>query len=168
MKESTGAVASIYIVIFFIIIMFGFGISIFSYFKSYKINNAITAIIEDHGGFNNKSKTEIDKKLKTLGYNQTNANCRVPKSNERLVALVDNDIHLLSSKASNLGYKGYCIYLVDDSQDGHYTYYSYKVSTYLVLNFGLFNLKFPYQMTTNTITMYDCYGDNCAVGEVGG
>ena len=64
MKESTGAISSIYIIIFFIVIMFGFVISIFNYYKSYKVNNSITATIEDYGGFNRKSMSAIDKKLK--------------------------------------------------------------------------------------------------------
>ena len=47
MKESTGAVSAIYVVIFFVIIMFGFIISTLSYYKSYKINNSLTAAIEE-------------------------------------------------------------------------------------------------------------------------
>ena len=34
MKESTGAVSAIYVVIFFVVIMFGFIISTLSYYKS--------------------------------------------------------------------------------------------------------------------------------------
>ena len=124
MKESTGAVSSIYIVIFFIVIMFGFVISIFNYYKSYKVNNSITAIIEDYGGFNNKSMDAIDKKLKTLGYNRDIITCRAPKSGEKLIALDNDNINLLNGKSNDLGYKGYCVYIVDESEDGKYTYYS--------------------------------------------
>lgn len=161
MKESTGSIASIYIIIFFIIIMFGFVISMFNYYKSYKVNNSITAIIEDYGGFNRKSMSEIDKRLKTLGYNRDKITCKAPKDNEKLLALNGDNINMLNGKSNNLGYKGYCVYLVDESNDGKYTYYSYKISTYLIFNFGIFNLKIPYQMTTNTVTMYNCYGSNC-------
>lgn len=165
MKESTGAVSSIYIVIFFIVIMFGFVISIFNYYKSYKVNNSITAIIEDYGGFNNKSMNAIEKKLKTLGYNRDKVTCKAPKADEKLIALDGDNINLLNGKSNRLGYKGYCVYIVDEAVDGNYTYYSYKVSTYLTLNLGIFNLKIPYQITTNTVVMYSCYGTNCINNE---
>lgn len=165
MKESTGAVSSIYIVIFFVVIMFGFVISIFNYYKSYKVNNSITAIIEDYGGFNNKSMNAIDKKLKTLGYNRDTITCKAPKYDEKLIALDGDNVNLLNVKSNRLGYKGYCVYIVDESEDGSYTYYSYKVSTYLIFNFGVFNLKIPYQITTNTVAMYSCYGVNCINNE---
>ena len=63
MKESTGSVASIYIIIFFVVIIFGFITSIISYYKGYKINNSLTAAIEDYGGFNGESQEEIEKRL---------------------------------------------------------------------------------------------------------
>ena len=75
MKESTGSVAAIYIVIFFIVIMFGFILSTLSYYKSYKINNSLSAAIDDYGGFNAKSKEEIERRLTWFGYSISDVSC---------------------------------------------------------------------------------------------
>ena len=69
--------------------------------------------------------------------------------------------------SDELGYKGYCVYIVDDTpnkgEEGAipFEYYSYKVTTSLVLDFGLFDFRVPYNMSSRTSTMYSCYGSNC-------
>lgn len=163
MKESTGSVAAIYIVIFFIVIMFGFILSTLSYYKSYKINNSLSAAIDDYGGFNAKSKEEIEKRLTSYGYSRSNIICK-ERNNAKLIQInADNSIELISGRKSSkeLGTNGYCVYLVNDSKDDFYTYYSYKVATYMTLDFGIVDFKIPYQITSNTTTMYSCYGINC-------
>ena len=162
MKESTGSVAAIYIVIFFIVIMFGFILSTLSYYKSYKINNSLSAAIDAYGGFNAKSKEEIEKRLTSYGYSRSNVNCK-QRDNAKLIQITKDGIELISGSksSSELGTNGYCVYLVDDSKDDPYTYYSYKVATYMTLDFGIVDFKIPYQITSNTTTMYSCYGINC-------
>lgn len=162
MKESTGSVAAIYIVIFFIVIMFGFILSTLSYYKSYKINNSLSAAIDDYGGFNAKSKEEIEKRLTSYGYSRSNVNCK-KRDNAKLIQITESGIELISGRKSSkeLGTNGYCVYLVNDSKDDSYTYYSYKVATYMTLDFGIVDFKIPYQITSNTTTMYSCYGINC-------
>lgn len=165
MKESTGAVSAIYIVIFFVVIMFGFVISTLSYYKSYKINNRLTAAIEDYGGFNKKSKKEIERRLNSYGYSKADIVCKAPDENshERLIRYNEDGSIELTTSNNNLGYKGYCVYIVDDkSIDGGtaYEYYSYKVTTSMTLNFGIVDFNLPIGMSTHTSTMYSCYGGN--------
>lgn len=164
MKESTGSVAAIYIVIFFVVIMFGFIISTLSYYKSYKINNSLSAAIDDYGGFNVKSKEEIERRLTSYGYSRSNVNCK-QRDNAKLIRITEDGIELISGSksSSELGTSGYCVYLVDDSEDDShkYKYYSYKVATYMTLDFGVAKVNIPYQITSNTSTMYSCYGLNC-------
>ena len=162
MKESTGSVSAIYIVIFFVIIMFGFIISTLSYFKSYKINNSLTAAIEDYGGFNKLSKAEIEKRLTSYGYTRGDVPCN--ESDGNLVGIDENGEIILPATNDNKGYKGYCVYIVDDRSGDdrpEYEYYSYKVTTSMTLDFGLFDFNVPIKMSSHTSTMYSCYGINC-------
>ena len=168
MKESTGAVSAIYVVIFFVIIMFGFIISTLSYYKSYKINNSLTAAIEDYGGFNSKSKDEIEKRLTSYGYTKGNVKCN--DADGSLVGINDSGEVIFPATNDSKGYKGYCVYIVDgtpEPEEGKtktdYEYYSYKVTTSMTLDFGLFNFNLPIKMSSLTSTMYSCYGGvlNC-------
>jgi len=169
MKESTGAVSAIYVVIFFVIIMFGFIISTLSYYKSYKINNSLTAAIEDYGGFNSKSLEEIEKRLTSYGYTRSDIGCKVGNSDfNDGVRLVKSDGSIIDDKqsanAGELGYKGYCVYILNDKSSDSapdYEYYSYKVTTRMTLDFGLLNMNIPIKMSSHTSTMYSCYGINC-------
>ena len=162
MKESTGSVSAIYIVIFFVIIMFGFIISTLSYFKSYKINNSLTAAIEDYGGFNKLSKAEIEKRLTSYGYTKGDVKCN--DSDGSLVGISDTGEVVFPATNDNKGYKGYCVYILNDktSDSGvEYEYYSYKITTSMTLDFGLFDFNVPIKMSSHTSTMYSCYGINC-------
>lgn len=162
MKESTGAVSAIYVVIFFVIIMFGFIISTLSYYKSYKINNSLTAAIEDYGGFNSKSKEEIEKRLTSYGYTRGDVECN--DSDGSLVGINDSGKVVFPATNDNKGYRGYCVYILNDktSDTGvDYEYYSYKITTSMTLDFGLFDFNVPIKMSSHTSTMYSCYGINC-------
>ncbi len=162
MKESTGAVSAIYVVIFFVVIMFGFIISTLSYYKSYKINNSLTAAIEDYGGFNSKSKEEIEKRLTSYGYTRGDVKCN--DADGSLVGINDSGEVIFPATNDSKGYKGYCVYIINDktSDTGvEYEYYSYKVTTSMTLDFGLFNFNLPIKMSSHTSTMYGCYGNNC-------
>lgn len=167
MKESTGSVASIYIIIFFIVILFGFITSIMSYYKAYKINNSLTGTIDDYGGFNEQSMEDIENKLTTYGYNRRNINCKA-RDNAKIVDIVDGKYQTYEGDATPKGYKGYCVYLVDETgnkEDTAYTYYSYQIITYFTIDFPIVNdiLKLP--ISTKTSTMYSCYGQNCSKEE---
>ena len=165
MKESTGAVSAIYVVIFFVIIMFGFIISALSYYKSYKINNSLSAAIEDYGGFNSKSLEVIEKRLTSYGYTKGDVKCN--DADGSLVGINDSGKVIFPATNDNKGYKGYCVYIVDDTPNKGsddailYEYYSYKITTSMTLDFGLFDFNVPIKMSSHTSTMYSCYGINC-------
>lgn len=176
MKESTGSVASIYIIIFFVVIIFGFITSIISYYKGYKINNSLTAAIEDYGGFNGESKEEIEKRLTSYGYNiNRDINCPTREKailigikNGNMVVNKDPETNAITGVSANdRGYRGYCVYLVDEpaysttEANVKYKYYSYQIITYLTLDFPIVSdiLRFP--ISTKTDVMYSCYGLNC-------
>lgn len=145
MKESTGSISAIYVIIFFVVIMFGFIMSVLSYYKGYKISNAITAAIDDAGGYNSVSKETIDKRLISLGYNRNQKkNCNKYDTS----IIVDNNGKTVKSSINS---SGYCVYIIDEGND----FYSYKVGTYLTLDFGLINFKLPYEIVTSTSTIYD-------------
>ena len=141
--------------------MFGFIVSILNYYKSYKINNSITSIIDDSSGFHYSSRKKIDDKIKSYGYKiNTNINCSEELGGAKLLSLASDDVTFAPNGSSDLGYKGYCVYLVDDSKDPSipYKYYSYKIVTYMTLDFGIFNITVPYRFTSSTSTLYNCYG----------
>ena len=172
MKESTGAVSAIYVVIFFVIIMFGFIISTLSYYKSYKINNSLTAAIEDYGGFNSYSMEEIEKRLTSYGYTRSDKGCSISDNdfNNNRVRLVKADGSIIndskSASTDELGYRGYCVYIVNDKSSDtavDYEYYSYKVTTSMTFDFGLFDVNVPIKISSHTSTMYSCYNSslNC-------
>ena len=161
MKESTGSIASIYIVIFFIVIIFGFVASILNYYKAYKISNAITGAIEDYGGFSSISKEEIEKRLNTYGYKRLkNIRC----DDEGLVVLDNNgNITIRKNGDGTLdrGYTGYCVNIVSvKDENDPYEYYYYKVKTALGIDFT-FGMSISLPVTTKTSTMYSCFGINC-------
>ena len=162
MKESTGSVSAIYVVIFFVIIMFGFIISVLSYYKSYKINNSLTAAIEDYGGFNSLSKEVIEKRLTSYGYTRGDVKCN--DTDGSLVGVSESGDVIFPATNETKGYSGYCVYILNDKSSDDavdYEYYSYKVTTSMTLDFGLFDFNLPIKMSSRTSTMYSCYGDNC-------
>ena len=176
MKESTGSLASLYIIIFFVTIIIGFFMTTLSYYKSYKVNNSITSIIEDNGGFHYNSLLLIEKKLLNYGYNINNEiKCEKPdESKELLLSLKWKKVKGLKTSATSdeLGYKGFCIYLVNDALGSiedidsgtikesniRFQYYHYRITTYMRMDFGIFDIDVPYRFSSTTSTMYNCYG----------
>ena len=78
----------------------------------------------------------------------------------------ENGEIILPATNDNKGYEGYCVYIVDDRSGDdrpEYEYYSYKVTTSMTLDFGLFDMNIPIRMSSKTSSMYSCYGDklNC-------
>lgn len=172
MKESTGSVAQIYIVIFFIVIIFGLFASISNYYKAYKINNAITGIIDDYGGFNVTSLEEIEKKLNNYGYKR---NHDISCNKNGLVVISGNSIKVLNesdtnTSSSDRGYSGFCVNIVEvastESSFGlvekkaDYMYYYYRVKTVMGFDFSYAGLL-SIPIESKTSTMYSCYGENC-------
>lgn len=176
MKESTGSVASIYLIIFFIVILFGFIASILNYYKGYKIVNSIAATIEDYAGFHAKSMEDIEKRLDNYGYKRLNG---LKCDAEGLVIITesvvtdgsgveskDYSIKIGAStqdEINNRGYKGYCVNIVD-AGEFHYIgstdmeYYYYKVTTAMGIDFS-FGLGLTLPIEAKTDIMYSRYGE---------
>lgn len=60
MRESIGTVSLLNFVIFYILLVFAFLAGTLSYYKAYRINNAIVTSIEKYEGFNQLSYDEIN------------------------------------------------------------------------------------------------------------
>ena len=115
--------------------MFGFIISTLSYYKSYKINNSLTAAIEDYGGFNDYSKEEIEKRLTSYGYTRSNSGCSVGNDdfNNNRVRLVKADGSIINDY-TNLKYESEFI-----RASKYYKGHSNWVSKYSLKNYKLDN-----------------------------
>ena len=75
MRESIGAVSLLNFVIFFILLVFAFLMGTFSYYKAYRVNNAMVSAIEKYEGFNSLSYEEMEQKLSNFGYNRVKFKC---------------------------------------------------------------------------------------------
>lgn len=148
MRESIGYTVSLNIAIMFIIIVFGFLSAIVIYFRSNKVANVITSSIEKYSGYNSYSKTEINNKLTSIGYNRNNYKCAGSVSDREAkddtCSLADNDLKNNPN--------GYCVYLCYD-KDGDYYYY--KIRTNMMINVPLINDLLDIGIYTNTNRLYD-------------
>ena len=150
MKESIGSTASLNIMIAFIAIVFAFLAASLSYYKAFKVNNAITNAIEKYEGYNDLAKNEIAQKLESLGYQRYDANCSEEKKfNSKTFTYVASD-------------QGYCIYQYKGS--GEQRYDEYGITTYMTINLPIISdlVKIPINTVSNEI--YRCYGGVCDNG----
>lgn len=140
MRQSIGMNTQLNIIIIFILIVFALTAASLSYYKAFKVNNAIVNSIEKYEGFNAKSQSEIEKNLKTLGYQQGVKNCKSDYS---------------SSKTIKKTTYGYCVEYVSNLSKGTY---SYKVTTYMTIDLPIINIiKIPIKTSTDNIP---CLGNN--------
>lgn len=140
MKQGIGFTATINIIMIFIVVTFAFLAATLSYYKAYKVNNAISDSIEKYEGYNSLAKKEISKKLESLGYHQGTSNCKVNTTNE--------------IESRNDSVYDYCIeYQGRDNNN----YYKYKITTYLVIDIPVGNLflKIPIKSTTENIYYFN-------------
>lgn len=138
MKEGIGFTATINIITIFIVVTFGFLAATLSYYKAYKVNNAIADSIEKYEGYNDLAKTEISQKLAGLGYSQGN-NLRCNKNNTTSSITTNNDTPY-----------DYCIVY----QEGKNNYYNYKIITYLRIDIPVVNLVLPIEIKSTTENIY--------------
>ena len=72
MKQGIGEIATLNIIIIFIVIVFGLLSATISYYKAFKVNTRILDIIEKYEGYNEFSRSEIERSLDTIGYVKNN------------------------------------------------------------------------------------------------
>lgn len=105
MKQSIGGTYLIYFISIFILIVFAFLCGIINYMKAFKVNSAIANALENYEGYNSLSRTEIDRKLGTIGYRKSSSvTCKTRNVSGKNYSVVD-DMNLL-------GYD-VCIYEID-------------------------------------------------------
>lgn len=132
MKQGIGFSVTINIIAIFIVVTFAFLVATLNYYKTYKINNAITSSIEKYEGYNDLAKTEIEEKLTSLGYVNGSVKCK------------NNNLN--NSKFS------YCIYELDLNQNTGK--FKYKIVTYLNFNIPIINTTLNLPVTTTTEPIY--------------
>lgn len=142
MKEALTSTTIINIVLIFMVIVFAFILGIIAYYKAFKVNKSILAVIEKYEGYNDLAKKEIDEVLSSAGYGvRSKENVSCPKK--------DGEKSITKTSA----YK-YCVYYFDrDTEDRKNNYYSYGVITYIKIDFPIVNLfiKIPLYSKSNRI-----------------
>src|SRR5574344_747134 len=141
MKESIASTYIYNIIFIFMIIVFAFVMGTIVYYKSFKINKNILAIIKKYEGYNDLAKEEINIDLKSIGYGLKGDGVCPVKERQTAVDPISTD------------YK-YCVYYFpNDASDGSDLYYSYGVITYITFDFPFANIfiKIPVYTKSNRI-----------------
>ncbi len=139
MKQGISFSQTIAIMSVFILMVFALLSATLSYYKAFKINNAIASIVEKYEGYNDLSIREITQKLSSMGYKLGTVGCK--KTFSKKSTPVDS-----SDKQH-----AYCIYQYG-KKDG---YFSYGIETYIFveLPFGV-HFKLPVYSETEPIFMF--------------
>ena len=135
MKESISYTYLLNMMLVFIFVSFSVVMVTISYTKAYRINSKIADAIEDAEGYNEKSVNEINRLIRSFGYQQPNITCKKRSTG----VVVETDI------------KGICIYEIDSDD-----YYSYGITTYMLFDLPLVNkLRIPVYNTTEKIYKFN-------------
>ena len=140
MRESIGMASLLNYIIFFILLVFAFLVGTFSYYKAYKVNNAMVSAIEKYEGFNKLSYKEIDEKLTSLGYHWNDFKCPTTRGEGKLLKIEGDVVSSDNVTSDNLGYKGYCVYVYDEDTKEKVKsdrYDSYEVTTIITFQFPI-------------------------------
>lgn len=124
------------IIIIFLLIVFAFVMGMVVYYKSFKINKDMLAIIEKYEGYNELSKRDIDNSLSTIGYNLVADGCPTRR-----------DADITYAGDNNM----YCVYHYPiERENGRY--YTYGITTYITFDFPLgFDIRLPIHTKSNRI-----------------
>jgi hypothetical protein len=163
MRESIGAVSLINFVIFFILLVFAFLMGTFSYYKAYRVNNAMVSAIEKYEGFNKLSYEEMEQKLSNFGYNKVNFKCpKTRKTTEEgytgQLLSIDDDGKVSLYDDGDKGYNGYCIYVYNnDTPDKKLSdiYDSYEVTTVITFQFPILQNILKMKVSSKTSNIYN-------------
>lgn len=155
MKESVSYTYLLNMMLVFIVISFCVIIATISYTKAYRINSKIANALEIAEGYNDLSKSEIARLIKSFGYQQPSVNC---KARDFMVSEIKADGSTARKKVSveplddfKSNAPGYCLYEVED---GEYIYYG--ITTYMIFDFPIMNLlKLPVYNNTEKIYKFE-------------
>ncbi len=163
MRESIGSISLLNYILFFIFLIFAFLMGTFSYYKAYRVNNAIVASIEKFEGFNQYSFDEITEKLDTLAYERVNFNCVGTKESNSGVTgqLMNSSFSTTSSDTDSetLGTNGYCVYIYDNDvtsieEGGNNQYDTYEVVTVVTFKFPVIQSLLKLKVSSRTGRIY--------------
>lgn len=155
MRESIGTVSLLNFIIFFIFLVFAFLAGTFSYYKAYRVNNAMVAAVEKYEGFNDFSYNEMEQKLTNLGYQRVDLNCPKEKGEGKLISLENQEGPVANE---DKGYTGYCIYrYANDSAEmaGTDYYDSYEVTTVITFQFPVIQDILKLRVSSRTRLIYN-------------
>lgn len=136
MNQAVGNTAIVNIVVVFVIIIGGLFVSSLSYSKAYKVKNVIINAIEEHNGYTDQAKDQIEKTLTQMGY-RVNRNatqsCPAPE--------VDGTVKALTT-SNNFRY---CVWKIDETRG---TYY--KVTAYMYYDIPLVSNALEFEVHGHT------------------
>lgn len=158
MRESIGTVSLLNFIIFFIFLVFAFLAGTFSYYKAYRVNNAMVAAIEKYEGFNELSYNEINQKLSNLGYERVDFKCPASKGTGKLISKASVEV-----SNDEKGYTGYCIYRYakdDATKSDTDQYDSYEVTTVITFQFPVIQDLLKLRVSARTRRIYN-FEENC-------
>jgi hypothetical protein len=151
MREAIGSAFIVNLILIFIGIISAILVGSIGYSKAYKVKDKIIYIIEKYDGWSNDTQTEIDKSLRSIGYqvgSGTNFSCeRIYRKKLGSAFKNENLVH-----GANLGYNqyNYCVYRNRyDSGIGDY----YSVTTFMSFDIPFIGnfLQFPVSGETSVI-----------------
>lgn len=168
MRESIGTTFILNFIVIFIVFIFAFLAGTLSYYKAFKVNNAIIFAIEKYEGYNELAKAEIKTKLKSLGYQTDNVKYRYKKSSDV------NPVLLTKTENGNC-VDGYCIFIyfnenAPKTEKGAKSttniYYSLGVLTNMRINFPVIGsmLYIPVFSKTYNIYYFQEWDQSAVVG----
>jgi hypothetical protein len=141
MKQSIGGVYLYNFIIVYIVVVFAFICGFLSYNRAFKVNNRIINSIEKFEGYNEGSKNEINRTLKTLGYASGTPTCPDRKGG-----------HIIYHEGSPYNY---CLYKFISDVDQK-KYYKYGITTYIYIDIPVVGkkLRLPVYSTSNRIFVF--------------
>ncbi len=157
MRESIGSVALYNIIIVFIVVTFAVLAGTMSYSKAFKVNNRIINAIEKYEGYNEKSATEIDAQLLSIGYDMKPGinNCTNVRKG---VALYNN-----SERNYNPNYE-FCIYKNGvDTSEWKDRYFEYGVISYIYIDLPVFGDFFRIPVYGKTRKIFEFEKNNAPI-----
>lgn len=138
MRDSIGGVVNIMFIGVFLLVVSAYLALSVSYNKAFRVKNKIIKILEQNKALNDTAKSEIDKQMKSIGYN----------SNENLKASCDETYKYHCEK-------GYCVAWVSNNDDLNSGYF--RVTTSILINIPILNRISGIKLFTvsgDTITLY--------------
>ncbi len=116
MNQAIGNTAIVNVVVVFVIIISGLFVASLSYSKAYKVKNIILNAIEEHEGFDEEVKAEIEETLTEMGYRiNRNGQQKCPTPN------VDGTVEALNTASNH----HYCVWRVKETRGTYYIATSY-------------------------------------------